>query len=296
MILSEKKYSINNFVIHELVNEDSLVILNTRGIVKIKEHRLAKLIRDWDGNSLSHVFEDTLKKVFSEDFENALKFMLNNSILEEEKQVNFLVEKIMYISNNEKLNEFMKSVYSDELKLPKQIKFIDTESSVSHLCSEERCLYIIFLNPYNKRIAASIRDSIKINGSSLLMMSYVYNNNFYMDSLYFPSLYTPCHLCHIGHIESQLRVNTNGSISYQQIIDSIYLENPNFSIETPLSQNNILNIATITSNRVSKIILFENGLLVFPEELHECLMLDLQNNQVHRDYSLYWELCDCYEQ
>ncbi|WCF09053.1 McbB family protein [Paenibacillus thiaminolyticus] len=290
MITLNKKYNINNFVCHEL--DETLIVMHNKGIVKINETRLKGLIKSWDVSNQKKIIEEDLEITFKNDYKAALEFLLDNFILEEESEVNYALDSIVFASNNKCFSDFVKMSMFEEISIPKKIKTINLTDDFS---VENNCLYVFFLNPYNKKFAAKIRDLIKMQKNSILLMSYMYNSNFYMDSFYFPHLHNPCHLCHIGHIESQLRVKTIEGISYQQIIDSIYLEDSDFSLHTPLTKRNLLNIVTLISNKLEKYIFLEQGLLVFPEELHECLMLDLQTNNVHMDYSLHWELCDCYE-
>ncbi|MCE5168299.1 McbB family protein [Paenibacillus profundus] len=293
MLDKEIRYKINNFIIHE-IEVETTVVIHTKGIVKIKEERLGGLIKKWDLSNQKSITEAEIKSVFKEDFEAALSFMIDNYIIEKEIKVNYSINKLVFLSNNQCMSQFFDFCVNEEITLPKKNQLIIDRINDSSII-ENDCLYVVFLNPYNKKLASQIRDCIKSRKNSLLLMTYVYNNSFYMDSLYFPTLYNPCHLCHIGHIESQLRVNTNGGITYQQIIDSIYLEESNFSIHTPLTKNNILNIATMLSNKLSKFIFLEKGLLIYPEELHECHMIELETNNVYSDYALHWELCDCYE-
>lgn len=284
-------YKISDFIYYEL-NEETLIVMHRNGIVKVKERRLKNSIKEWDINLQKEISKEKIIEIFGKDFEAALDFMLNNYILEEKKEVNFSVNRIVILTNNDLVATLIENTIIKDLIVPNTIVTIDDNSEFN---IENNALYVVFLNPYNKQLATKINNQIKKNKESILLMTYVYNNNFYMDSFYFPPLYNPCHLCHIGHIESQLRVNTDGNITYQQIIDSIYLEQPSFSVNTVLTQNNIINIVALLSNKITKFIALENGNLIFPEEWHECTMLDLQTNKIHTDFSLHWELCDCYE-
>lgn len=284
-------YKISDFIYYEL-NEETLIVMHRNGIVKVKERRLKNSIKEWDINLQKEISKEKIIEIFGKDFEAALDFMLNNYILEKKKEVNFSVNRIVILTNNDIVATLIENTIINDLIVPSTIVTIDDNSEFN---IENNALYVVFLNPYNKQLATKINNQIKKNKESILLMTYVYNNNFYMDSFYFPPLYNPCHLCHIGHIESQLRVNTDGNITYQQIIDSIYLEQPSFSVNTVLTQNNIINIVALLSNKITKFIALENGNLIFPEEWHECTMLDLQTNKIHTDFSLHWELCDCYE-
>lgn len=293
MLNEEIKYKINNFVIHEIDNS-TLVVIHIKGIVKINEKRMIELIKKWDLNNQKSITETNIKDIFKEDYKAALNFMTDNFIIEKEKKINYSIKRVTFITNNQMISQFIDYSMLEDVALPTKSQMI-MHDKIDSSIFENDCLHIVFLNPYNKKLAAQIRDHAKSKENSMLLMTYVYNNNFYMDSLYFPKLYNPCHLCHIGHIESQLRVNTDGGVTYQQIIDSIYLEESNFSVHTPLTKNNILNITTMISNKLSKFILMEKGLLIFPEEFHECKMIELETNNIFTDYSLHWELCDCYE-
>jgi McbB family protein len=284
-------YKISDFIYYEL-NEETLVVMHNKGIVKIKENRMKNSIKEWDKNLHREISKNKISEIFGEDSEAALNFMLDNHILEINREVNFDLNKIRILTNSNVVAELIENTIIKDMRVPSTIATIDESS---HLDIENDALYVVFLNPYNKQLAAMIDSQIKKNKNSILLMSYVYNNNFYMDSFYFPPLYNPCHMCHMGHIESQLRINTDGNITYQHIIDSIYLEEPNFSVNTVLTQNNMINIVALLGNKMNKFITLDHGNLIFPEEWHECTMFDLQTNKIHTDFSLHWELCDCYE-
>ena len=99
----------------------------------------------------------------------------------------------------------------------------------------------------------------------------------------------------MGYIESELRVNTNNNVTYQQMIDALYHEDPYFGAETCLSSNQTLNILTKLSNRLEELITLDTGRVVFPEEFHKAIALDLTTKQSHVDTPIHWEMCDCYE-
>ncbi|WP_419890815.1 McbB family protein [Paenibacillus xylanexedens] len=288
-------YTLNNFVIYE-INSNELVLMHNYGIVKIKEARLIEEIKKWDNNNIKSVHEKELMDVFQEDYSNAISFLENNYIFITKEEVNFSIEKCVFLSNNDEILKVSREFLFENQNMKNSIINLNEQSN-STLLSEKNSntLYVVFMNPYSKEIASKITSLVRRSQNSILLMSYTYNNNFYIDSLYSPQASNPCHFCHIGHIESQLRVDSTGNISYQQIIDSIYKDEPKFKVHTPLNKNNILNILSLLSNKISKYFALENGRIIHNEELHECSVFDLQTNNYYTDYSLHWELCDCYE-
>jgi len=289
----KKTYTLNNFIIYQ-TNLTELVLMHNYGIVKIKEPRLIEIIKTWDNTNQKIVSEKELIDTFKEDYLSAVGFLEENYVFIEKSHMNFSLQKCIFLSNSEELLNVSKNFLFEDEDINGRIVNLNQEKS-DMLLSENNTLYIAFLNPYSKRLANEINNIVKQSEDSILLMSYTYNNNFYMDSLYFPQKSNPCHFCHIGHIESQLRVDSTGNISYQQIIDSIYMDEPKFQIHTPLNNNNVLNIISLLSNKINKYFTLNNGNVIHNEELHECSVLDLQTNKYYRDYSLHWELCDCYE-
>ncbi|HBU84558.1 MAG TPA: McbB family protein [Paenibacillus sp.] len=288
-----KTYTLNNFVIYQ-INQTEIVLMHNYGIVKIKEPRLIASINTWDRKNQRTVSESELIELFKEDYLSAIAFLEENYLFIEKADINFSLEECIFLSNSEEILTASKDFLFENVDISSTIVNLNQERK-DLLLSENNTLYIAFLNPYSKRLANEINSIVKQNNNSILLMSYTYNNNFYMDSLYFPRASNPCHFCHIGHIESQLRVDSTGNISYQQIIDSIYMDEPKFKVHTPLNKNNILNIMSLLSNKLSKYFTLNNGNVIHNEELHECSVFDLQTNKYYTDYSLHWELCDCYE-
>lgn len=66
-------------------------------------------------------------------------------------------------------------------ELTTNVKYV-SESSEIHISEGE--LLVAFLNPYNKSIAQSVMNALNQSENTLLLMSYIYNNKFYIDPLY----------------------------------------------------------------------------------------------------------------
>jgi len=287
-------YIVNSFVYHELPNGE-IVVQNRFGIVKVKETRMIRIIKEWDRKTGCIVDDETLYKIFRGDSEIATKFLLQHGIIQKSEPMNFNINRLVFFSNHSDILKLIEKIllndYSSRVKV--EIHCLDDFSKdliSSHSCS------LVFMNPYCKSTAKRIRDTIKDIPNSYVLMSYVYNNKYYIDSLYCGSWRNPCHLCHIGYIESQLRINTSGNITYQQMIDSLYHEDPSFKVEAALSINQQLNSVTQLFNRFEKLISLDTSKVVFPEEFHEFVVMDLETKEVHVDTSMHWEMCDCYEQ
>ncbi|KOR94821.1 McbB family protein [Geobacillus stearothermophilus] len=288
-------YKLNQYVLHELETGE-IVLQNAKGIVRINEPRLKNFVKKWDeyGNSLLpyEEFEET----FGEDTKEALIFLKTYQIIEEKVKPNLGIKRIRLYTNNPEVGLYIKQILETDYRHALEISSLcDKHLESEQIIVENGDLVVVFLNPYNRKKAREIRDRVKGFEQSFLLFTYVYNYTFYMDALYNGFLKSPCHICHISYIESQIRISNQGNITYQHMIDSLYAERPSFPITTPLTQNNIFNIVTQITNRISKLILLDETPVVHAEAFLESSMFDLITKELHTDNPIHWELCDCYE-
>ncbi|MCI1615628.1 McbB family protein [Heyndrickxia oleronia] len=290
-IKKEETYVVENFIFHK-IDSDSVIVQNKHGIVKITQKSMIHLIELLDKLYNVQLDESYFSNFFNEDTEDAIKFLLNYKIISKVKEMNFNVTKIKFYSNHKGLTE------SVQYLLKENSKQIEVVMQIDEVEFDESDLVMVFLNPYDKKLAQYIVDKIK-NSNSILMMSYVYHNKFFVDSLYRKSWRNPCHFCHIGHIESQLRVDETGKLTYQHLIDLIYQEDSSFKVETPLGPIEIVNILSVILNQLDRFIIRESGMVLFSNEslqdINNCIMMDLITRQKSNDTGIFWELCDCYE-
>lgn len=291
--MRKENFIINNFVYHE-IKENNLIIQNSRGIVRIYDSRMITLLKEWDGATNKEVDREDLENKFKSHSDEAVEFLIKYGIIRKKESFNFGIDKLLFISDYPQVNELVARFFEEDIKGHCEAKVLNLEEVTLDLIKPKTFL-MVFIHSYRKAEAKKIRDLVRRVPNSYLLMSYVYYNTFYIDSLFCPDWKNPCHLCHMGYIESKLRMDISGNITYQQMIDSLYHEDETFRVESALSFDQMLNIVNCAINRINKYITLFNGNTVYPEEFHECLMMDLKTKKIHVDNSLHWEMCDCYE-
>ncbi|MBN8194220.1 McbB family protein [Bacillus sp. NTK074B] len=291
----EKKYILNPYVYY-LLDDKEMVLQNAQGVVRIHENRLKDFIIEWDTFGSMNVPIDELNSRFGKDAEDAIHFLKTYNVIKEIPLPNLEVKKIKIYSNHSAIEQHLQNILKKDYG-----EIIDIEShlnddlSANEIEVDEGDLIIVFLNPYNKTLAKEIRNRVSGIKNAYLMFSYVYNYAFYIDALYNSFLKSPCHICHMSYIESQLRIDNQGNTTYQQMIDSLYTEDPYFKVETPLTQNHQYNIVTQLVNRISKVIMLDESPVVYSEAFIESSMFDISTKKMRVDNPIHWELCDCYE-
>lgn len=116
------------------------------------------------------------------------------------------------------------------------------------------CLAVLV---FGCKVENVIQNNLTIDGFifyATLMMSYIYNNKFYMDSLYNRNWCNPCHCCHIGHIESHMRIGSAENLTYQQVVDILYSLDQNIEIGVPLTNAQRIIIAACLVKRIQLLI------------------------------------------
>ncbi|HDR7667618.1 McbB family protein [Bacillus wiedmannii] len=296
MIITSEYFMVGNSIFYELPN-GSFVVQNQAGIVKVEDEEMISFIKGVDINNKKRIELKELEELFKERTEDALEFLIAYNIIQKPQNTNYNLKEITILTNNRKIRDHF-SFFSDSLdsELTTNVKYV-SESSEIHISEGE--LLVAFLNPYNKSIAQSVMNALNQSENTLLLMSYIYNNKFYIDPLYNPKWKNPCHRCHIGYIESQLRVNEFGGLSYQALIDVIYHEDPKFHTESPLSTVDVYNIITLLLNQLDRFVIRTKGNILLSheslEDINNTICYDLTTKILSKDISTYWELCDCYE-
>ncbi|GGK07476.1 hypothetical protein GCM10007063_32490 [Lentibacillus kapialis] len=288
-----KEFKVNKFIFHEKPNE--LILQNASGVVRIKENRLISLIKEWEKGLVTQVKANDIFKIFENDTFELINFLEEYGIIEdvEDHIINFNIQNIFLYSNDKAMNNLFND-FKNKGGNTTNVSLIN-EKEITETKFKENDLFVIFLNPYNKRYAKKIRDIFKLNTTGKLLMTYVYGDAFYMDTIYCGDWQNPCHICHIENIEAQLRIKTTGNYTYQNIIDSIYSEIESFDLYYPVNYNQMITIFSKIINWLSKFVELKHSEVVFPEEYQQSTMLDLKNMDTMKDYVFHWELCDCYE-
>lgn len=296
-IVSEK-FRINNFVYHELPNKH-IVVQTKHGIVRITNDIMINFVKLID-NSQEYRYCDFLdvKNHFGSNVEKAIEFLINYKIIDYEIGFNFKIKGINVLSNDRKyLNTFEYIGSEDFEQRDLHLSFLDLNESIDMQFNDDELL-CCFLNPYDKNLAKEIVKNVKTN-NNVLLMSYTYNNNIYIDNLYRFQWKNPCHLCNIGNLETQLRMQIDGNLTYQQIIDALYHEDAHFKTELKLSNKDILCLISEIYKKFDQFIFRDNPkidlTLQSGHNINESTLIDLKSNNICRDFSIHWELCDCYE-
>ncbi|GAB3808704.1 McbB family protein [Virgibacillus kimchii] len=300
MITSKKDsklYQVSNYIYHELPNND-LVVQSKEGIIQIQEPTLKDIIKDWDERNNSIITTEEINHLFqSEEIAaKALNFLLNYKIITEKSLPNFDIKKINLYTNNKQFERQVYALFKNDYSSKAEIT---SSSFAENIDVNDNDLLIVFLNPYSRKEAKKIIDSVNKAEDAVLLLSYVYNNTIYVDCLYSKSWYKPCHFCHMGHIETQLRINHNNSMTYQQMIDSLYHEDSSFRVESPLIVSDLYLLGIVIDRVVSSFILRDKDQPLYNheslEDLNYSYAINLKTKQISSDISIHWEMCNCYE-
>ncbi|MCC2251894.1 McbB family protein [Virgibacillus sp. AGTR] len=292
---------VRKFIYYEISSSGDVIVQNDSGIVKITDKGVIKLISELEKNSNRYINADYIQKLFPETSDDVIRFLIKYGIFEKPSFYNFNIEKLHFLSNDPKIGELTDYVLKEhtrnyEYTFSKDISItLDKKISLLNQKCPKKTFWLIFLNPYSKKEAKKIRDTFLNDENSYLVISYIYNNSFYIDSIYSSEWKSPCHLCQIGWTESELRDNVAESINYQKIIDILYGEIEELKIGFPLSASQTVNITSQLSNHVLQHIGSERNSMINPIQLGEGFVMDLKTFKSQTDTTIHWELCDCYE-
>lgn len=284
-------YRINKFLCHYLPNGE-LVVQTINGIMKIHNRELIDLILLWDKTDMKEISESFLEECFKDDKMQAIEFLETNGLISAVKEKKIKIDLITVMSNDFFIDEILLKTLSEDFKDKLSIKSIEI-NDLQQIGKNE--LSLVFLNPYNKNLGKMIRDRHLKADNSYLLMSYIYNNKFYMDSLYNRNWCNPCHCCHIGHIESHMRIGSAENLTYQQVVDILYSLDQNIEIGVPLTNAQRIIIAACLVKRIQLLINDFTYSKIHHEEINKATIMKLDDLKKYEDTSIHWELCDCYE-
>ncbi|MGV3139488.1 McbB family protein [Brevibacillus agri] len=284
-------YRINRFLCHSLQNGD-VVVQTANGVMKIHDKDLIDLIQSWDRTGKKEISESVLEQIFKEEKEEVIGFLASNGLIRTVKEKMLRIDSVTIMTND----DFLRSILMNTLVEDFQENLAITSLSVDDMqpC-EENELSLVFLNPYNKSLGKRIRDRHMESSNSYLLMSYIYNNKFYMDSLYNRNWVNPCHCCHIGHIESHMRIGSADNLTYQQVIDMLYSLEEDIKIGVPLTNSQRVIIASCLIKRMRLLFHDFTYSKIHHEDINRAMVMKLDNFKIYEDTSIHWELCDCYE-
>ncbi|WEG13650.1 McbB family protein [Pullulanibacillus sp. KACC 23026] len=287
----ESTYKINPFIFHELHDGD-IVVQNKFGIFRFSDERIKDFLLKSEGKNTSSFNYQKIKSFFRDQTKEIIDVLLETKIIRFSNTLNFEIKNINFYSNNALVGSLISRSFEE-------VENFHCDRALSHFINKidlnETELFVVFLNPYDKSLATKLRNKLKSNQNTYSIMSYVYNNKLFVDSIYSDRLKTPCHLCHIGFIESELRIGSRQRITYQQLIDSLFLEEKRFKVETPLRYHDALNIASQICNRIELLLSVFCEMEVEGDDFLQGLVMDIVTKECYVDRTHHWEMCDCYE-
>lgn len=286
------KYNLNNYIIFE-IDQDNAVVQNQDGILQVQDEEMVSFLKYLDENNRKEITKVYLEEIFRDRLDEATEFLTLNRIIEEKKVINLEVMTICIYGDDEFISNLIFSSLFEKYGHTLTVIQKPVQDISEEVINNE--LAIVILTSYNRARAKKIRDIFMNQTHSILSMNYYYNGNFYMDNLYNLKWRNPCHICNIGQIESQLRVNNHNGISYQQMIDLLYSEYEDICIESPMLISQKINIASNILRLQYDFINDGNYSLFHPQNMNEVRMVDISSSKEYKDNALHWEMCDCYE-
>ncbi|WP_419242205.1 McbB family protein (plasmid) [Pediococcus pentosaceus] len=267
------------------------LVQTDNGIVVIKDPKLGELIKKWDTTHKRYLYTDELEKIFSTRTSELIEFLLSNRLLQKNSKKTLKIDKIIIFSDNEQIeNQISEYLKSEFPVFPIQI--IHTIEQIESLNQND--LLLVSLTKYSFEIAEIIRrKTMKFN--NLLLFGHVYAGNYYIDNFYKKEWFLPCHKCIMGNLQAQLRMNNFGEETYQSVLDQIYKTDENIIISKNLYAHQKSLIALALFEKVEHFIGNGDFSDINPEKISMVTMIDLNENKLSEDFSIHWELCDCYE-
>lgn len=285
-----KKFKLNDFILYEQ-SPNQVVVQHVKGILEIDDEQMVKFLQYLNQHKVSVLDQVTFTDFFRQYSMQAIEFLLSHQLIEEISEPTLPVKQVKFASNHQDINDYMKEVmkeYEDQVD-SEMVSFTTMRDNIHSY----QGLNVIFLNPYTKRGAKYFRDQLA--NDAYLLTCYVYNGCFYIDAVYRKRLKTPCHLCHMSYIESEIRKERGVELTYQDLIDSLYHEDDHFPVETPLLKRHIINIVDKISMKLDQLFNGANDQLQFQKHFRESFKMELASRRMYTDQSFHWELCDCYE-
>lgn len=284
-------YEILPFFLYKGVND---LLQNEHGITVINNKELSNMLLEWDKTLKKSVSYSELYSIFQNDTNDLISFLIEKKVLKIKQPLSIKIRNILIVSDDIRIKSNLYSylVYKNEANIQKLIT-VDTRNILNMKLSPND-LVIVSLTKYNDKYAEALRELI-ISSNSFLLFGYYYAGNYYIDNFYKAEWYNPCHKCNFENIKAQLRINNTEEINYQEIIDDIYKADSEviISAKLPNYQKDIISLELFL--RLHDFIGDGNYSNIKPDSLSIVEKIDLTTNKISKDFSIHWELCDCYE-
>ncbi|WP_409294018.1 McbB family protein [Peribacillus sp. SCS-26] len=288
---SYEKLKIKPFIMYD-IPEGGVAVQHASGIFRVFKEEIICFLRFLNKKTGEYIGSHSIFDFLQESTESALIFLVQNNILVRSSDNNLKIQKINFFTNEKIIEELVAFSFKDrgDFKI-----FFEENQFVNEISKNRNELFFVYLPTYNKAVSKKYRDYFMKNTNTFSMISYIYNNNFYIDSMYSSKWKLPCHLCNINLLEAEHRIGIGDRITYQQILDDLFDGNDNFQIEMPLTNNQKLNLATQMSNRIEHLINCRDRNLINNEDYTKGAYFEINTNQLFLSNTHHWELCDCYE-
>ena len=276
------KYHVLPFIITASSND--LVLQNAYSICVINNKSMKSFLEEIDSKCISIVDEEILNKYFQDNQKEALEYLFNNKIIEEEKNIHLEFSKIHFLTNDSLFYESL-TFNCKGNKFDYKIDKLDNDFEYLDFYNDN--LYIVILNPFNLYYFKELVNFFK-NKDLLCKFAFSYNNCFYFSNYYKREWGNPCPLCFFSQIEAMLRSESKAYkiMNFQTILDIIYRNDPKFEVNIIFTNYSALGIVNHLLNDLN---CFNNY------DINKISYIDLNNRNMNYDCALHWELCDCYE-
>lgn len=285
-------YKINSFITYDL--EDELILQSKYSIDKIslnREKNLLMKIQKKIGKIISeqeifqYIDEFQVDKVF-------LQYLIDKKVISTSAPLQMGVKEIFFYSSEKYFKESIENLFENN---PKIHVLNSIERVIERIERNESDLFIVFYKEYNKREASILRDLFKKYSNTYSSISYLYNDNLYIDSLYSSKWNLPCHLCHMNFIENEHRIGAEEQVTYQIMIDELFDLNKEFKINHILSKPQQLNVLTQLCNFINRLSQPSSQVSRSHSIFTTGTVYDIRECVLSKGFTHHWELCDCYE-
>lgn len=271
-------YRVAQFAVYKL-DDQSWVLQTTERINIIKNIKLVRFLKEiMYRRYITNNILLQLKEKYEDIFDNIMKYLQDNEILLPLKKLNFNLQSVRLVTNDEKIYNFFNDHYFDQAILLRDLKNIDFKNS----------LLVVILNPYNPEIVRKIYKELSNN--NFLILGYFYNFNFYLDNIYHPELELPDHFDHIKYIQTKIYSNKT-SYTYQDLVDIIFEKDPNFGLIYPISWVDLIMISNLVLERVLTVFDLDKDInLYLTQEILKIEELNMKTYKKTEDFAEFWEM------
>lgn len=288
-----KTYKVPNFVLYKLI-EPKLVVQTEYSTVIIENENIFEFFMSIEESGIFKYNERDLELIFEDESTEIIKFLIENRLLFETNYIDLKYEKILIASSDEIIIELLDKLIREKSILP--ISILNLNKKFNDLpVNLDNTITVCFLNELDNRFFNGFISLIDQSESSALLLSHVYNSDIIFHCLYSSEQMTPCPKCTKGIITGQI-YESEGGITYQQLLKMIYEVDDSYMSTYPLSYKNKLLISNQIESQLSYHITDDKNLIqTHSEDFTNIFRLSLATNSIIKDTAIYWELCDCYE-